>query len=437
VADVRVRTAGSAALAADLQPLGRMKAKTVGDEPSSRHVPFHPALDATMPDARRATAPVEPFRIEVSRADVDDLHARLADARWPDDAPNVGWERGVPGDYLRELADYWRTGYDWRAHEAELNAYPQFTTSIDGQTVHFMHVTSPEPGATPLMLIHGWPGSIVEFLDVIGPLSDPRAYGGDPADAFHLVIPSIPGHAFSTPLAGPGWNRHRIAGAFTELMRRLGYQRYGVQGGDEGAFLAPEMGRVAPRHVLGVHVNAMVQIPSVFQILVGLVVFTKKERERLKRFKHYRDEMMGYVHIQSTRPKTLAYGLTDSPIGHLAWIVEKFKEWTDPSAELPEDAVDRDRILTNVSLSWFARSAGSSANLYYEGLHEAQARKRRSGVPTGVAVSPTQDVTIRRWARRENNIVHWTELARGGHFAALEVPDLLVADLRTFFRSLR
>jgi len=219
-------------------------------------------------------------------------------------------------------------------------------------------------------------------------------------------------------------------------MRRLGYDRYGVQGGDEGAFLAPEMGRIDSRHVLGVHVNALVQIPSMFQILVGLVVFSKAERARLALFKHFRDDMMGYAQIQGTRPKTLAYGLTDSPAGHLAWIVEKFKEWTDPSAQLPEDAVDRDRILTNVSLCWFTRCAGSRANLYYEGFHDLTKRRRRSGVPTAVVVS-TQDVTIRRWAERENEIVHWTELERGGHFAALEVPELLVADIRAFFLTLR
>jgi len=210
-----------------------------------------------------------------------------------------------------------------------------------------------------------------------------------------------------------------------------------VQGGDEGAFLGPEMGRVDPDHVAGVHVNALVQIPSVAQILLGLVVFTAAERKRLARFKHYRDEMMGYLQIQSTRPNTLAYGLTDSPVGHLAWIVEKFKEWVDPAAPLPEDAIDRDRILTNVSVNWFTATAGSSANLYYESQHDPDAnkRKRRNRVPTGVAVSLTQDVTIRRWAERENNIVQWTELDRGGHFAALEVPALLIADMRTFFRK--
>src|SRR5450432_936940 len=222
-------------------------------------------------------------------------------------------------------------------------------------------------------------------------------------------------------------------------MGRLGYERYGVQGGDAGAFIAPEMGRLDPAHLVGVHVNAMVQIPSMAQILTGLVVFSKTERQRLARFKHWHAEMRGYLEIQSTRPKTPAYGLTDSPVGQLAWIVEKFKEWTDPAAERPEDAIDRDHILTNVSLYWFTGTAGSSANVYYETVHDPTAKKRKSRnmVPTAVAISATQDVTIRRWAERENNVVHWTELAHGGHFAALEVPQLLVDDMRKFFRELR
>ena len=394
------------------------------------------------------TNEIEEFRISIPQADLDDLAGRLARTRWPSalpgatwdrGAPGAGWERGVPVGYLRELAEYWRDGFDWRAQEARLNSYPQYVTRIDGQKIHFLHVKSPEPDATPLLLLHGWPGSVVEFTRVIGPLSDPRAHGGDPADAFHLVIPAIPGHGFSSPLAGTGWTPDRIARAFVELMRRLGYDRYGVQGGDEGAFLAPQMGRRDPQHVVGVHVNAMVQIPSMVQVLTGLATFTKKERKRLEVFNHFREEMMGYVHVQSTRPKTLAYGLTDSPVGHLAWIIEKFKEWVDPAAKLPEDAVPRDRILTNVSLIWFTGTAGSSANLYYERAHDPATKKRpaRSRVPTGVAVSSSQDVTIRRWAKRENKIVHWTELPRGGHFAALEVPELLIADIRAFFRKLR
>ena len=381
---------------------------------------------------------ITPFEIDIPQAALDDLQARLDNTRWPDDTPGEGWSRGVPTDYLRDLADYWRDRFDWRAREAELNAHPQFTTTIDGQTLHFLHIRSPEPDATPLMLIHGWPGSFVEFLDMIGPLSDPRAHGGDAADAFHLVIPSIPGHGFSRPLLGEGWTHRRIARAFTELMGDLGYTRYGVQGGDAGAFIAPEMGRIDPDHIVGIHVNALVQIPGMVQLGTGFVLASSEERERLKRFKHFNDEMRGYDHIQATRPKTLAFGLTDSPAGQLAWIVEKFKEWVDPAADLPERAISRDHILTNVSLYWFTGTAGSSANLYYETLHDPQANesKEKNTVPTGVALSKTQDVTIRRWAEAENNIVHWSEFERRGHFAALEGPQWLVQDLRTFFRAL-
>jgi epoxide hydrolase len=399
---------------------------------------------ATLPEpqiagARSDGTEILPFRIAIPQAAVDDLKERLGNTRWPDESPGAGWSRGVPAKYLKKLAEYWQSEYDWRDHEAKLNSYPQFTTSIDGQTVHFLHVRSPKPDATPLMLIHGWPGSVLEFLDVIGPLSDPCAHEDDPADAFHLVIPSIPGHGFSRPLSAPGWTHHRIAKTFTELMSRLGYERYGVQGGDAGAFIAPEMGRIDPAHMVGVHVNALVQIPTMMQIMVGLVVMSKAERIRLKRFKHFNDEMRGYDHIQATRPKTLAYGLTDSPVGQLAWIVEKFKEWVDPAAALPEDAISRNHILTNISLYWFTGTAGSSANLYYETLHDPAAKKRklRNKVPTGVYVSLTQDVTIRRWAERENNIVRWTEFDHGGHFAALERPESFVRDLSEFFRSLK
>jgi epoxide hydrolase len=404
--------------------------------PSRRGQPSRP--ERTRPVDAAPGAGLVPFRIAIPQAAVDDLNERLARTRWPDESPGEGWSRGVPSDYLKELAEYWRSQYDWRRQEAMLNEHPQFTTTIQGQTVHFLHVRSREPNATPLMLIHGWPGSFVEFLDLIGPLTDPGAHGGDPADAFHLVIPSIPGHGFSRPLTASTWTHQHVAAAFTELMSRLGYERYGVQGGDAGAFIAPDMGRIDPGHLIGVHVNSLVQIPSLPQILAGLVVFSKAERQRLARFKHFRDEMMGYLQVQSTRPKTLAYGLTDSPVGQLAWIVEKFKEWTDPAAARPDDAIDRDRMLTNVSLYWFTGTAGSSANLYYETLHDPSARKRKSRntVPTAVAVSSTQDVTIRRWAKRENNIVRWTELEHGGHFAALEVPELLVADLRQFFREI-
>ncbi len=382
-------------------------------------------------------AEVKPFRIEIPQADLDDLQERLADTRWPSELEGVGWSRGVPVDYLTGLAEYWRDGFDWRAQEARLNELPQFTTEIDGQTIHFLHVESPEPNATPLLLIHGWPGSFVEFIDLIEPLTDPAAHGGDPADAFHVVIPSLPGFGFSVPLAETGWGYGRIATAFAELMARLGYERYGVQGGDVGAFVAPEMGQVDAGHVIGVHVNALVTFPSGDPAeLEGL---TESEQERLARFQNYQQDMSGYAAIQGTRPQTLAYGLADSPVGQLAWIVEKFKEWTDPTAALPEDAVDRDHMLSNVSIYWFTNTAGSSANHYYEGFHDpdAFAPKERGTVPTGVAVSLTQDIAIRRLAERDHNVVHWTEFERGGHFLAMENPDFLVEDVRTFFHSLR
>jgi pimeloyl-ACP methyl ester carboxylesterase len=389
------------------------------------------------PDRTATSADATPFRIEVSDAAIRDLKERLARTRWPVQSPGEGWTRGVPDEYLRELSRYWQTEYDWREHEARLNEHPQFTVSIDGQTIHFMVVRSAEPTARPLMLIHGWPGSFVEFTDVIAPLSDPRAHGGDPRDAFELVIPSIPGHGFSMPLVEAGWTHQRIALAFTKLMSRLGYERYGVQGGDAGSAIAPWLGRLDPEHVAGVHTNALVQLPAMLQILLASVISSRAERKRIALFKHYFQEMMGYAQIQGTRPKTLTYGLNDSPVGQLAWIIEKFKEWVDPSAALPDEAVARDTLLTNASLYWFSGTAGTSANLYYEALHDPQLKKRppRNQVPTGVLVS-TQDVTIRRWAERENNIVHWTELHRGGHFAALEAPEAFVRDVRKFFRGI-
>jgi pimeloyl-ACP methyl ester carboxylesterase len=287
------------------------------------------------------------------------------------------------------------------------------------------------------MLIHGWPGSIAEFLDVIGPLSDPRSYGGDPADAFHLVIPSPPGFGFSAPLRDAGWTQGRIADAFAELMHRLGYSRYGVQGGDVGAFVAPAMGHQDSGHVLGVHVNALVTFPiGADGEMDGLTV---SEQERLARLEHWQQEQSGYDKLQGTRPQTLGHGLNDSPAGQLAWIVEKFKEWTDSAADLPEDAVDRDALLTNVSIYWFTQTGASSAHHYYESHHDpsAWAPREPGTVPTGVAVSLTQDVAIRRFAERDHAIVRWTEFERGGHFLALEQPGPFVADVREFFRSLR
>ncbi len=382
-------------------------------------------------------AAITPFRVDIPHADLDDLRERLADTRWPSELAEAGWSRGVPVDYLTGLAAHWENGFDWRAREAMINAFPQFTTEIDGQTIHFIHVKSPEPDATPLMLIHGWPGSFVEFIDLIGPLTDPVAHGGESTDAFDVVIPSLPGFGFSMPLSGAGWTHARIAEAFTRLMARLGYDRYGTQGGDVGAFVAPLMGQIDPEHVAGVHVNALVTFPSGDPAeLEGL---TESEQERIARYQNYERDMMGYALLQGTRPQTIAYALADSPAGQLAWIVEKFKEWTDPAADLPEDAVGRDHMLTNVSIYWFTNTGGTSANLYYEGFHDPNmfAPKARGTVPTGVAVSLTQDIAIRRFAEREHNVVRWTEFDEGGHFAAMEAPEFLVNDVRAFFRGLR
>jgi pimeloyl-ACP methyl ester carboxylesterase len=362
---------------------------------------------------------IQPFRIDIPQADLDDLAARLDRTRWPDQLPGPDRARGIPVDAVRDLARYWRAGYDWRAQEARLNAYPQFVTDIDGQRVHFLHVRSARPDALPLLLLHGWPGSVVEFLDVIGPL----------AETFDLVIPSLPGFGFSSPLHEAGWDSRRMATAFAELMRRLGYGRYGAQGGDYGAFVGPDLGRVDPEHVVGVHVNAAT---------VGFIPFgevapdeaaqlSEVERDRLARIKNFMTEGNGYFQIQATRPQTLAYGLTDSPVGQLAWMADKFHD-------LALEGVDRDGILTNVTLYWLTGTAGSAANLYYESVH-SQNWPTPSAVPTGVAVF-ARDVSIRRFAERSNRITRWTDFDRGGHFAALEVPDLLVEDVRAFFGSL-
>jgi pimeloyl-ACP methyl ester carboxylesterase len=383
-----------------------------------------------------AESQIEDFRVAVPQADLDDLADRLSRTRWPAALPGVAWERGVPVDYLRGLAAYWRDGFDWRAQEARLNSFPQYTTRIDGQRIHFLHVKSPEPAATPLLLLHGWPGSVVEFLDIIGPLSDPRSHGGDPATAFDLVIPSLPGFGFSGPVTGPGWGSRRIATALAELMRRLGFARYGAQGGDFGAFIATDLGRVDPEHVIGAHVNAA----TVGFIPLGdipeeeLATFTPVELQRSKRLGNFLAEANGYYQIQATRPQTLSYGLTDSPAGQMAWIVEKFKEWTNSGHALPEDAISKDAILTDVSLYWFTGTAGSSANSYYETMH-GNDWPAPSPVPTGVAVF-AEDVAIRRYAEQSNTIVHWSDFETGGHFAALETPDLLVGDIRAFFAAL-
>jgi pimeloyl-ACP methyl ester carboxylesterase len=370
------------------------------------------------------TNDIRPFRIEIPQADLDYLQDRLTRTRWTTELPGVGEEYGLSLDYVQGLVEYWRNGYDWRATEAKLNEYPQFTTEIDGQNIHFLHVRSPEPDATPLILTHGWPMSIVEYLDVIGPLSDPRSHGGDPANAFHLVIPSVPGFGFSGPTNDKGWDRYRIAKAWAELMRRLGYESYGAHGNDGGSLVSPEVGRVDPEHVLGVHVTQIFSFPSGDPAeFEGL---SEKDMGKLEFLQWFNENMSAFAKLQSTVPQTLAHALADSPVGQLAW-----------SCQLFGDAVSRDYILGNVMIYWLTNTGGSSARLYYEDAH-AEAPTEPTVVPLGLACFANDFQSIRRFAERDHkNIVSWNEYDRGSHFAAHDAPDLLISDIRSFFGSLK
>ncbi len=374
---------------------------------------------------------IRPFRIDVSDAELEDLRDRLARTRWPDELPGVGWSYGVALGYVKEMAEHWRTSFDWRKQEAVLNGFPQFTTTIDGTNVHFLHVRSPEPNATPLILTHGWPGSVAEFLDVIGPLTDPRSHGGDAADAFDLVIPSIPGYGFSGPTRETGWDSARIAKAWDALMKRLGYERYGAHGGDAGALITRELGILKPKGLVGVHVLQIFAFPSGDpEEMARMDEFEKQGMEILANY----DAVSGYVKIHQTRPQTLAYGLTDSPAGQLAWNSELFMGFGGENV----GNVDRDQFLTHVSIFWFTATAGSSARQYLEDAKTgAGYREVPNETPTGVSVFPYDFRSVRAFAERSNHIVHWSQMDRGGHFAASDAPDLLVEDLRTFFRQFR
>ncbi|MFE0254719.1 epoxide hydrolase family protein [Streptomyces sp. NPDC059010] len=364
---------------------------------------------------------ITPFRIDIPQSQLDDLHARLDRIRWPDELPGVGWEYGIPLGYVQELVEYWRHTYDWREQEKRLNSIPQFTTEIDGQNVHFLHLRSANPDALPLIATHGWPGSVIELLNVIEPLSED----------FHVVVPSIPGYGFSGPTRETGWNVERVARAWAQLMNRLGYTRYGAHGSDWGSSITRELGRIDAEHVVGIHVTMIGTPPP-----PDAAPFTDEEQQRLKHGERYQRELFGYAAVQSTRPQTLAFALHDSPVGQLAWIVEKFKDWTD-SADTPEDAVDRDQMLTDVMLYWLTGTAASSARLYRESAGSWGRQPEPSTTPTGVAVFPKDlSLTIRRFAEATNHITHWSEFDRGGHFPAMEEPDLLIGDIRRFFRGL-
>jgi pimeloyl-ACP methyl ester carboxylesterase len=374
------------------------------------------------------------FRIEVPESDLDDLRERLARTRWPDPATAQGWTQGVPLDYARELCSYWARSYDWRRCEAELNALPQFRTGLDGGgddivEVHLLHVRSRHRGALPLLLTHGWPGSIVEFLDIVTALTDPP----DPADAFHLVIPSLPGYGFSGKPTVPGWGVERIATAWAQLMDRLGYDRYAAHGGDWGAAIASALGTGAPENLVGIHLTMPLAAPPPEDEAKPL---TEAERKGLAARKTFMKVGAGYSREQSTRPQTLGYGLADSPSGQCMWIVEKFWDWTDCAGH-PENVISRDRLLDNVMLYWLPDAGASSARLYWESYKRR--RMDEVPVPTGVTLFPQELVRLpRHWIeRRYTDLRHWNEPSVGGHFAALEQPDVLVDELRTFFRKLR
>jgi pimeloyl-ACP methyl ester carboxylesterase len=384
---------------------------------------------------------MRPYRIDIPDSELADLRSRIALTRWPTAVSVPGWERGVPVDYLRELAEYWQSTYDWRAAEQELNQYPQYVTEIDGVDIHFLHVRSAEPNARPLLLTHGWPGSIVEFLDVIGPLTDPRAHGLDPALAFHLVIPSIPGHGFSGPVTEPGWGVERVATAWAELMRRLDYGSYVTAGGDWGSIISLELSRRAPEQVQGAYLSMLLTVPSGDP--AEMETLDEADFGRLAELGRFDAELSGYMKVQTTRPLTVGYGLTDSPVGQLAWIVEKFHDW-NKAVKTPDEEVGRDRLLTNVTLYWLTGTASSSAQFYYEsGAHLGAiftpgVAPEPVAVPIGVGVfGQDPGLPIRKFAERDySTITHGSEFDQGGHFAALERPELYVGDLRAFVASL-
>jgi pimeloyl-ACP methyl ester carboxylesterase len=369
---------------------------------------------------------VLPFRIEIPQADVDHLHERLAHARWPDELPGVGWSRGIPVGALRDLADHWRAGFDWRAQEARLNAYPQFLTEIDGQRVHLLHVRSDRPDAKALLLTHGYPSSVAEFLPLIAPLVEPAE-----GQAFHLVVPSLPGYGFSAPLSGTGWTMGRTARAWVDLMRRLGYDRYGVHGGDIGAGVSGMVAALDGEHVIGMHVvtdpfTAAATATFIPGMADRLDEADPTDKLILGRMRAFSTDGSGYLAIQNTRPQTVGYGLADSPLFQLAWIAEKVHEWTD----LP---VDRDHLLTTVSLAWFTGTGVGAAHGLYEQAHSAD-WGAPPAVPQGFAVFGADD-TVRKLVPAPAG-AHWTEFAHGRHFPAMEAPADLAADLRAFFAPL-
>jgi pimeloyl-ACP methyl ester carboxylesterase len=370
---------------------------------------------------------IRPFTVDIAQADLDDLLARLARTRLPEPVPGDDWEYGTPNHYLSEMVDRWQNGFDWRQQEARMNEFPHYLTEIDGQTVHFIHVPSKVEGATPLLLLHTYPGSFIDFLDMIGPLTDPVAYGGSAEDAFSVVVPSMPGFGFSTPLVDRGWTMARVARTYDKLMRRLGYTSYGAHGSDGGAMISRELGLLNPDGFLGLHVLQLFSFPSGDP--AEFEKFTPEDYAALEHLKWFQS-VGGYNAINSTRPQTVAVGISDSPVGQLAWN-ELFNSFGNGTS-----LVTPEQILAEVTLYWFTNSSAAAGRYHYEEAH-AGVEPVQNHAPTGVAVFSDDFKTIRPLAERDNtNIVHWSNFETGGHYASLERPEELTADVRTFFRNL-
>ena len=399
--------------------------------------PVEPAGEP-MEEAPVDPTAVRPFTIDVPDAVLDDLQARLDNTRLPDQLDGAGWTYGTDLDYLTGLLGYWRDGFDWRAQERRLNAFDQYKTVIDGLDIHFIHQRSAEPDAIPLIITHGWPGSIAEFLKIIGPLTDPVAHGGQAQDAFHVVAPSMPGYGFSDKPRAPGFGPEQIAEVNAALMARLGYDRYGIQGGDWGSIVSRWNAFNHPEQAIGLHINMLIAgAPRGEGDPAAGVPPEELERSRA-RSSFYNTAESAYSQIQGTKPQTLGYALNDSPVGQAAWIVEKFRAWCDCDGD-PESVFTRDELLTNIMIYWVTQTATSSARLYYESRNAPTSRPMgRIETPTGAAIFPYElFISPRKWAEASYNITHWTEMPRGGHFAAMEQPELLVDDLRAFFGPLR
>ena len=379
---------------------------------------------------------IEAYRIRIDEEVLEDLQRRLAATRFPDQIENTGWSYGTELSYMKELVSYWRDKFDWRTQEAQLNRFEQFRTEIDGQNIHFIHARSRHEGALPILISHGWPGSVVEFLKVIDPLRDPEAYGGTAEDAFHVVCPSLPGYGFSGPTSATKWDTQRIAEAFAQLMGRLGYSRYGAQGGDWGALVTTQLGLLDADHVCGIHLNMPMAIPPKD---LDPEELSEQEKANLAAMRKFEQEETGYQKIQGSKPQTLGFGLNDSPAGLAAWIVEKFRTWSDCNGDV-EACFSRDELLTNITLYWVTRTITSSTRLYYEVFKGGRVGfvGNKVEVPTGVAAFPKELFRFpRKWVENHYNVTHWTAMPRGGHFAAMEQPDLYVEDVRSFYRGLR